>query len=421
MNAENIDYFMADQSFYNNPFPYLDQVRGISRVYQEPFHGVYMVTGHKDCLQVWRDEENFSSVNTVTGPFMEWPGPMDDDNLTNLIEKYRPQLGPRNNQLVTLDGKQHEELRALVSILFTPVQLKKVNDFIDSYAASVVDRMIDDSEVELYAKYARDITFYVIISLLGVPMDEAKDLLQRVEGGGAKGRIGEPDGTGGVQAGNLNFGTAYEYFLTKVKEAREKPTDGVLNNLANARFRDGSLPTAEAIGTMCCVLFGAGQESTARMMAHCLRYIAQYPEIQADLRANPNKISGFVEEVLRFESPSKGTFRLAKKECTLAGVTIPAGSVLCLLRIAANRDPEVFPDPHTLDPDRKNSRQHVAFGGGVHMCIGQSLARKEVNTFVNLCLEKSSHIELVEGKNTFDYDLSYQLRGLQHLYLRFTR
>jgi cytochrome P450 len=418
---EDTNYFMADQAFYNDPFPYLDKARAASRVYREPYQGVYMVTGLKDCLQVWRDEENFSSVNTVTGPFMEWPGPLSGDDLSGLIDEYRPQLGPRDNQLVTLDGMQHEELRALVSVLFTPVRLKQVDDFINSYTETVVERMVAAGEVELYANYARDITFYVIINLLGVPMDEAKDLLQRVELHGAKGRIGDPDGSGGVKAGNLNFGTAYEYFLTKVKEARESPTTGILNTLANARFRDGSLPSAETIGTMCCVLFGAGQESTARMMAHCLRYIAQYPEIQADLRANPDKIANFVEEVLRYESPSKGTFRLAKKETTLAGVTIPAGGILCLLRIAANRDAEVFPDPHTLDIDRKNARQHVAFGGGVHMCIGQSLARKEVNTFVKLCLEKSRHIEFVEGKNTFDYDLSYQLRGLQHLHLCFIR
>lgn len=421
MNLDDTNYFMADQAFYNNPFPYLDGIRAAGRVYREPFQGVYMVTGLKDCLQVWRDEEHYSSVNTVTGPFLEWPGPLEGNDLTDLIAEYRPLIGPRNNQLVTLDGKHHEEVRALVSILFTPMRLKAVETFIDDYANQVIERMIDAGEVEVYADYARGITFYVIISLLGVPMDEARDLQLQVETYGSKGRIGDPDGTGGVKAGNLNFDTAYQYFLGKVNEARETPTTGILSTLANARFRNGVLPGAETIATMCCVLFGAGQESTARMMAHCLRYIAQYPQIQADLRANPDKIANFVEEVMRFESPSKGTFRLAKKDTTLGGVTIPAGSVMCLLRIAANRDPDVFPEPHKLDPERGNARQHVAFGGGVHMCIGQSLARKEVNTFVKLCLEKTSRIEFVEDKNTFDYDLSYQLRGLQNLYLRFTR
>jgi cytochrome P450 len=419
MSATETDYFMADQAFYNDPFPYLDEVRGRGRVYREPHHGVYMVTGFDECMTVWRDEEHYSSVNTVTGPFMTWPGPMDGPDLTDKIAEYRPVLGPRNNMLVTLDGAQHEALRALTAILFTPAQLRKVEDFIRDYANQVVDRMVELGEVEVYADYARDLTFFVIISLLGVPMDEARDLLQQLAKEPAK--IGEPDGTGGVQAGTLNFEIGHRYFLEKVKAARANPTSGILSTLANARFRDDSLPPAELMATMVCVLFGAGQESTARMIAHCLRYIAQHPEIQASLRADPSKLANFVEEVLRYESPSKGTFRLAKRDTELAGVAIPAGSVMCLLRIAANRDPDVFPDPHKLDLDRKNARRHLAFGGGVHMCIGQSLARTEVNTFVGLCLEKTSSIELVEGKNSFDYDLSYQLRGLQHLYLRFVK
>jgi cytochrome P450 family 150 subfamily A5 len=419
MSSTETNYFMADQSFYNDPFPFLDEIRTQGRVYREPHQGVYMVTGLEDCLTVWRDEDHYSSVNTVAGPFMPWPGPMEGSDLTDLITQYRPALGPRNNQLVTLDGDQHEVVRALVSILFSPVQLKKVDDFIRDYANKVVDRMVGQRELEVYNGPAREMTFYVIITLLGVPMNEAKDLLHRLEHN-ASGKIGDPDGTGGVQGGTLNFGMAYQYFLEKVIEARENPTTGILSTLANARFRDGSLPAAEQMATMCCVLFGAGQESTARMITHCLRYIAQYPEIQAQLRADPSKLSNFVEEVLRYESPSKGTFRLAKRDTELAGVSIPVGSVLCLLRIAANRDPDIFPEPHKLDMDRRNARRHVAFGGGVHMCIGQSLARTEINTFVGLCLEKTSNIELLPGQNNFDYDLSYQLRGLQNLHLRFT-
>lgn len=419
MNAEKINYFQADQAFYNDPFPYLDELRSRARVYREPHHGVYMVTGLEDCMQVWRDEEHFSSVNTVGGPFIEWPAPFEGNDIGGQIADQRPALGPRNNQLVTLDGKEHEQMRTLVSILFTPMRLKKVEDFIVDYSAQVVDRMVAKGELEVYNGPAREMTFYVIISLLGIPMDQAEDLLHRVESG-PKGRIGEPDGTGGVQAGNVNFGTVYNYFVEQVNAARsQESSSGVLATLAKSTLRDGTLPPPEYIANMCSVLFGAGQESTARMITHCLRYLAERPELQADMRANPDKLPNFIEEVLRYESPSKGTFRLAKKDTELAGVAIPAGSVLCLLRVAANRDPNVFPDPHRLDPYRDNARQHVAFGGGVHMCIGQSLARLEIKTFLRHCLEKSSRIELVEGKNDFDYDFSYQLRGLKQLWLRF--
>lgn len=421
MDITKINYFMADQAFYNNPFPYLEAVRNQAKVYREPHYGIYMVTGMKECMQVWRDEDNYSSVNSITGPFLEWPGPLEGDDLSDLIAQYRPQLGPRNNQLATLDGADHEMLRAIVSILFTPIQLKRVEDFITTHAAEMVDGMVAQQEIEVYNGPARELTFFVIVSLLGLPMEDAHQLLEMIENNAqTHGRIGQPDGTGGVQAGTLSFGSARQYFVEKVTEARNDSSaaSGVLNTLANATYRDGTLPSAEYISTICTTLFGAGQESTARMITHCLRYVAQYPEIQADLRANPDKITNFVEEVLRYETPSKGSFRLAKKNTTLADVPIAAGSILYLPRIAANRDPNVFSDPHSLDIDRKNARQHVSFGGGVHMCIGQSLARMEINTVIRLCLEKTSKIELVEGKNTFDYDFSYQLRGLQNLYLR---
>ena len=421
MSIAETNYFQADQDFYNDPFPYLDDIRKRSRVYREPHHGVYMVTGLEDCLAVWRDEEHYSSVNTVSGPYLEWPEPLVGDDLTDQIEQHRAQLGPRNNQLVTLDGRMHESVRALVAILFTPARLKKVEDFIGEYAAEVVDRMVAQGELEVYNGPAREMTFFVIISLLGIPMEEAHRLLERTEANAqAMGRIGQPDGTGGVAAGTIGFGQSYDYFVEQVKAVRENPGDGILNTLATSTFRDGTLPSPEYIANICTVLFGAGQESTARMITHCLRYLAERPELQAAMRAEPDRLTNFIEEVLRYESPSKGTFRLAKKPTTLAGVDIPAGSTLCLLRIAANRDPAVFPDPHTLDPERANARQHVAFGGGVHMCIGQSLARLEIKKFLQVCLEKTSHIELIPGKNTFDYDLSYQLRGLQHLYLKMT-
>ena len=421
MAETDTNYFMADQAFYNDPFRYLDEIRSRSAVYREPHYGVYMVTGLGDCLKVWRDEEHYSSVNTVSGPFLEWPQPLEGDDLSEQIDRHRLQLGPRNNQLVTLDGTVHESVRALVAILFTPARLKKVEDFIGDYASQLIDRMVAQGELEVYNGPAREMTFYVIISLLGIPMDEAHKLLERTEANAqTMGRIGQPDGTGGVAAGNIGFGQSYEYFVEQVKAVRENPSEGILNTLATSTFRDGTLPSPEYIANICTVLFGAGQESTARMITHCLRYIAEDPALQDELRSDPSKLTNFIEEVLRYESPSKGTFRLAKKNTTLAGVDIPAGSTLCLLRIAANRDPEVFPDPHTLDPARANARQHVAFGGGVHMCIGQSLARMEINKFLRICLEKTSHISLVPGKNTFDYDFSYQLRGLQHLYIKMT-
>jgi cytochrome P450 len=126
-----------------------------------------------------------------------------------------------------------------------------------------------------------------------------------------------------------------------------------------------------------CFLFAAGQETTARLLAAGMRILAEQPALADQLRAHPEAIPNFVEECLRFESPIKGSFRLALRDTRVGGVDIPAGSLVMAMNGAANRDPRVFADGDRFDPKRPNARRHIAFGHGEHFCPGASLARAE--------------------------------------------
>jgi cytochrome P450 len=168
------------------------------------------------------------------------------------------------------------------------------------------------------------------------------------------------------------------------------------------------------------VLFAAGQETTARLLSTGMRILAEQPSLADELRANPDGIRNFIEECLRFESPIKGPFRLALRDTRLAGVDIPAGSVLMAVNGAANRDPRVFEAPDRFDAKRPNARRNIAFGHGAHFCVGANLARAEARISFERLLARLDDLRLVDP-SALSYAPSFLIRGLNDLPLRFRR
>jgi cytochrome P450 len=173
-------------------------------------------------------------------------------------------------------------------------------------------------------------------------------------------------------------------------------------------------------------LFAAGQETTARLLAVALKYLSEYPDLQDELRAHNERIPGFIEEALRIESPVKADFRLARRNTTVAGVDIAAGTPVMLLNGAANRDPRLFECPDEFRIDRPNAKVHLAFGRGPHACPGGPLARVEGRVSVERILERMRDIRLSEehhgppSDRHFDYEPTWVLRGLHKLHIEFT-
>jgi cytochrome P450 len=211
-----------------------------------------------------------------------------------------------------------------------------------------------------------------------------------------------------------------------VEDRRSNPREDVLTSLATATFPDGSTPEVIDVVRVAANLFAAGQETTVRLFASALQIIAERPDLQQLLRDDASRVPDFVEETLRYESPVKGDFRLAKRPTTVAGIDIPAGTTVMLLNGAANRDPRRFDCPAEFRIDRDNARQHLAFGRGVHSCPGGPLARAEARIGIERLLARMGDIQVSEehhgppGSRRWDYAPTYILRGLQNLHLTFT-
>jgi cytochrome P450 len=415
-----IDFFRSND-FVPDPYPYFDHLRDKCPVVREPHHGVVMVTGYDEACEVYNDTERFSSCNSVSGPFPGFPVPLEGDDISELIEKHRDEL-PFSDQLPTFDPPKHRDHRALLMRLLTPARLRENEDAMWALADRQLDEFVERGSCEFVREYAGPFTLFVIADLLGVPAEDQPEFRERLQGRNAKGAVGS---TKEAMHGNpLEF--LYERFTTYVEERRKEPRGDVLTGLATATFPDGSLPEVIDVVRIAVNLFGAGQETTVRMLAAALQLIAERPELQDALRSDRRKIVDFVEETLRFESPVKGDFRLARVDTTVAGVDVPAGTTVMLVNAAGNYDPRKFDNPREFRVDRENSRQHLAFGRGVHTCPGGPLARAEGRISLERVLDRMHDIRIDEaehgppGARRYEYAPTYILRGLQRLNVEFT-
>jgi cytochrome P450 family 150 subfamily A5 len=419
---ESVDFFQGSE-LVTDPYPYFEALRGQCPVQREPHHGVVMVTGYDEAVQIFQDPQTFSSCTSVTGPFPGFPVPLAGDDVSELIERHRGGL-PFSDQLPTLDPPVHTAHRGLLMKLITPKRLKENEAWMRQLAGRMVDEFLAAGEGEFISGFAGPFTLLVIADLLGVPEADQREFAGALQG--SRPRTGTIGSTGAQTLAHSPLEFLYGKFSAYIEERRREPRGDVLTGLATATFPDGSLPEVADAVRVAANLFSAGQETTVRLLSAALKVIAERPDLQQSLRAGPERIPNFVEESLRTESPVKGDFRLARIPATVGGVDIPAGTTVMLLNGAANRDPRRFPDPATFDPARPNARHHVAFGRGIHTCPGAPLARAEARVAIERILARTASIRISDaqhgpaGARRYRYLPTYILRGLTSLHLEFT-
>jgi len=417
---QTIDFF-SDGSLVEDPYPYFDELRSAGTVLALPHLGVVAVTGYDELVEVYRDPDTFSSCNSVIGPYATFPVPLEGDDVSDIVARYRDQL-PMHEHMVTMDPPDHTQERALLMRLITPKRLKDNEAFMWRLADQQLDEFVTDGRCEFIGAFAQPFAMLVVADLLGVP--EADHGRFR-EGFGLSGTVGEVGAGEGGSPGENALAWLDTWFAEYIQDRRRQPRKDVLTDLALATYPDGTTPDVTSVVRTSTFLFAAGQETTARLLASALKHLAEHPELQDELRANHDRIPDFLEEVLRVESPVKCDFRLARRSATIGGVDIPAGTPVMLLNGAANRDPRRFDCPADLRLDRPNVQAHIAFGRGVHSCPGGPLARAEGRVSLERILDRMRDIRLSEehhgpaGDRHFRYEPTWILRGLTSLHLEF--
>ncbi len=418
----SVDYF-SDQAISQDPYEYWDYLRSQGPVFREPNYGVVAVTGYREVVAAFKDHESFSAVNAIGGPFPPLPFVPEGDDISEQIEAHR-HLFPIYEHMVVMDPPAHERARSLLSKLLTPRRLKENEDYMWQLADSQLDHVIPAGRCEFLSEYAKPFATSAIIDLLGVPEEDRPEFLaalgaERPDGSRVGALDGEPVGSDPLQYLD-------DKFAGYLADRRREPRNDVLSGMATAVYPDGSTPELMEVVKPATFLFAAGQETVTKLLSAAVQMLGDRPDYQQLLREQPDRIPAFIEESLRMHSPTKVDFRLVRRTTTLGGVHLQAGTVVMLCLGAANRDPEKFEDPHEFRPDRKNVREHIAFGRGIHTCAGAPLARVEGRITVQRLLDRTRDITINEavhgpaGDRRYAYEPTFLLRGLTELHIEFT-
>lgn len=376
-----------DPEVMQNPFPFYQWALANSPVVEIPGTGMKIVMSYQMCAEATGRVAEFSNDFTaaIAGAMAE------DAEVKAIIEGGWPQI----NTLLTADPPVHTRFRKLVNLAFSMPRVNALEDGIRAKVNMLIDGFINKGECEFVSEFAVSLPVQVICEQLGFELSEQANVKRWSDA--------FADRLGHMISQERELECAREVVefqhavKTKIDARRETPTDDLLSDIVNARI-DGEHPLDDAeILSIAQQLMVAGNETTTHSLAGGIVHLAQNPEIQAKVRATPSIIPNMVEEVLRLDTPTAGMWRVVKTDCALGGLDFKAGEMIMLRYAAANRDPAKYPDPDVFDPERANARTHLAFGRGIHMCVGNMLSRKEMTVAFQQLLARLSDISIAEG------------------------
>lgn len=299
-----------------------------------------------------------------------------------------------------IDPPRHGPLRKLVSQAFTPRRMAALEPRIEEITRRLLADLEGRTEVDVVTDLAYPLPVTVIAELLGVPAEDQDlfrewvDVILNNEG---MEYPNLPDDFAETMGPAIKEWAAYLY--AKIAEKRERPADDLMSGLIESEV-DGRRLTDEEIVNIVALLLTAGHISSATLLSNLFIVLDQHPGAQAELRADRSLIPAAVEETLRFRSPFNNIFRLLKEDTDILGVPMKAGQMVVAWSQSANRDPRQFPDPDTFDVHR-SANKHMAFGHGIHHCLGAFLARMEAKVFLNLVFDAFSSFTVHHDRAEF--------------------
>ena len=313
--------------------------------------------------------------------------------------------------LVLMDGVDHKAYRDITQSYFTPKGLAAIVSDIENLAKEFIGRMDEaDGQID-FADMAMAFPLRVIMTMLGVPPKD-EPLMMRLTQQTLSSQDPEFQAKGGARAAMMEM---FAYFKAIIDDLRVTPKDNLASLIANARVGGELLPDRDVFGYF-NIIATAGHDTTSYALTGGMLAFMQYPEQLAKLRADPSLMPLAIEEILRWTTPVKHFCRTATEDCTVAGKAIKAGDHFLLSFPSGSFDEEIYDDPYTFRIDRKPNR-HLAFGTGPHVCLGQYLARFELQSFFRELINRVEHIEL-NGEPRF-VEGSF-VGGVKYLPVRYT-
>lgn len=402
------DYSLKDRETMESPYDFYRLLREDAPVHRDPRTGFYIVSRYNDIVDLLRDPETYSSE--IDRLAVHSTGADEE-----VIAIY---MGKGWTPLSTLDADppEHTKFRSLLNDRFTPHAVKAMQPAMESLATRLLESFPEGGECEFVESFAHPFPLTVMIDLLGVPHED-QPLFRRWTDAAI-------DVYGMMISREREIecaeqGVELQHYLAEQFRAREtRPRDDLLTYLNQARY-DGVRPlTVEEKLAIAALLLVAGNHTTSNGLSNAMFILVDQPGLFQRLKANPEKVTNFVEEALRYESPVQGEIRIVKRDTHLAGVFMPQGAIVNFRVAAANRDAARFERPDRFDLDRGNSGTHLAFGAGIHRCLGAQLARMEMNVALRAIVGRFGGASFPPRRNDFIHSPSAFLRGFEALHVR---
>jgi cytochrome P450 len=363
-----------------NPFPWYTFMREAHPVYYHPQYHFWQVFRYEDVQRVLSDYASFSSAFGDSGPL--------------------------SSSLISMDPPRHRQLRNIVTQAFTPRSVAQLSQRITAIINTLLDQIAATGQMDIIDDLAYPLPVIVIAEMLGIPREDRERFKMWSDA-----MIGASYPEGGNPQAEMSM-----YFLEMIQKRSQERKDDLISALLDAQIDGQHLNQLELLG-FCILLLVAGNETTTNLIGNALLCFDEHPETMEQLRAEPALIPGAIEEVLRYRSPVQYMYRSAIADIVIRGHEIRAGQTVLARIGSANRDEAQFPDADRFDIKRTPNR-HIAFGQGIHFCLGAPLARLEAKFALTMLLERFHEIKRVAGVplEATGSDLVY---GVKHLPVTF--
>ena len=341
----------------------------------------------------------------------------DDPEILEVLASGYPQVAT----MLTQDPPLQRRYRKFVDGAFSPSNLKSLEPFIEQLATNLISDFIDKGRCEFLSEFGVPLPLGVIINQLGAPMEDLP--LFRKWTDAFIGNLSQQLDRKGLLQAARDMVEFQHYFVDRMNERRDSPQDDILSKIVNASI-DGEKPLEDAeCLSMISQILVAGNETTSASLTEGIWLLIQNPDqyelLRSDLSAD--MISRFVEETLRISSPSSNMFRRTNSDVEMHGVTIPENSILFARFASANQDGDQFPEPEKFNLMRDNLKEQIAFGKGVHHCLGAALSRREMNIGFKALLERMENFLLADSANEPSFSINALLHGPTGLDLSFDK
>ena len=402
MSVEPIRFDPLAPEQLADPYPIYARLREEAPVFYAEEFDLWVVSRYEDVVRVVKDHETFSSRNAVRSSLAAPPPEVEEE----LAKGF-----PIRSTLTDSDEPLHRRLRGLVNQAFTQRRVNDLEPSLHAAASELIDDFAPKGRADLIDVFAWPFPLMGIGDMLGIPRSDLGDLhnwsyhwLQLIQA---------TDPVEDLVRYARSYVALQHYVMDALVQRQQRRTDDLMSALLDARLEGESPLTVEEAMWVPLNLIIAGHVTVTRAIANSIMLLIDRPQIYRELRSHPDRLPNAVEELLRLESPAQGLFRTTNRTTEIGGVKLLAGSRVMVHYGSANRDPEVFSDPAEMDLDRSGLRAHLAFGRGIHHCIGAPLARLELRVGLAHLLERLPGLRLVPGDPPVR-DTIFFARGFKH-------